>query len=118
MPTRSGCSRYNVIDVARGFAAIAGYDPADPLSEDVPVDNFLPSIRDGIEGIRVGIPKTFYFENCQPDVVARVQAASKVIEACGARLVDIDLKGAEEARVATMPQICSPSTWPICTAMA
>jgi aspartyl-tRNA(Asn)/glutamyl-tRNA(Gln) amidotransferase subunit A len=91
--------------VARGFAAIAGYDPADPLSEDVPVDNFLPTLRDGIEGIRVGIPKTFYFENCQPDVVARVQTASKVIEACGARLVDIDLKGAEEARVATMPQL-------------
>jgi aspartyl-tRNA(Asn)/glutamyl-tRNA(Gln) amidotransferase subunit A len=100
-----GMLAYNVTDVARGFAAIAGYDPADPLSEDVPVDNFLPALRDGIEGIRVGIPKTFYFENCQPDVVARVQAASKVIEACGARLVDIDLKGAEEARVATMPQI-------------
>src|SRR3984957_13283470 len=100
-----GMLAYNVVDVARGFAAIAGYDPADPLSEDVSVDNFLPTLHGGIEGIRVGIPKTFYFENCQPDVVARVQAASKVIEACGARLVDIDLKGAEEARVATMPHL-------------
>jgi aspartyl-tRNA(Asn)/glutamyl-tRNA(Gln) amidotransferase subunit A len=100
-----GMLAYNVVDVARGFAAIAGYDPADPLSEDVPVDNFLPTLRDGIEGIRVGIPKTFYFENCQPGVVERVQDAAKVIESCGARLVDIDLKGAEEARVATMPQL-------------
>ena len=95
----------SVPDVARGFAAIAGYDPADSFSEDVPVDNFLPTLRDGIDGVKVGIPKTFFFENCQPDVVARVQAASKVIEACGAQLVDIDIKGAEEARVATGPTL-------------
>jgi len=57
--------------VARGFAAIAGYDPADSFSEDVPVDNFLPTLRDGIAGVRVGIPRTFYYENCEPDVVAR-----------------------------------------------
>jgi aspartyl-tRNA(Asn)/glutamyl-tRNA(Gln) amidotransferase subunit A len=100
-----GMLAYNVTDVARGFASIAGYDPEDPLSEDIPVANFLPSLRDGIEGIRVGIPKTFYFDNCQPDIVTRVEAASKVIENCGARLVDIDLEGAEEARVATMVQL-------------
>jgi aspartyl-tRNA(Asn)/glutamyl-tRNA(Gln) amidotransferase subunit A len=95
----------NVSDVARGFAAIAGYDPEDPQSEDVPVDNFLPTLPDGIENVRIGIPKTFYFENCEPDVAARVQAAGKVMEACGARLVDIDIKGAEEVRVATGPTI-------------
>jgi aspartyl-tRNA(Asn)/glutamyl-tRNA(Gln) amidotransferase subunit A len=92
-----------VPDVARGYAAIAGYDPNDSQSEDVPVDNFLPTLRDGIAGIRVGIPKSYYYEECEPDVVARVQEAQKVIEACGAKLVDIDVKGAAEARVATMP---------------
>jgi aspartyl-tRNA(Asn)/glutamyl-tRNA(Gln) amidotransferase subunit A len=102
-----GMLAYNVADVARGFAAIAGYDPADSFSEDVPLENFLPSLRDGISGVRVGIPKTFYFENCEPDVVARVQEAAKVIEAAGAHLVDIDLHGAEEARVATGPVLLS-----------
>ena len=102
-----GMLAYGVADVARGFAAIAGYDPADSLSEDVPVDNFLPTLRDGISGLRVGIPKTFYYEDCEPDVVARVQEAAEVMEACGARLVDIDLKGAEEARVATGPTLLS-----------
>jgi aspartyl-tRNA(Asn)/glutamyl-tRNA(Gln) amidotransferase subunit A len=94
-----------VPDVARGFAAIAGYDPDDSFSEDVPVDNFLPSLFDGIDGIRVGIPKSFFYENCQPDVVARVQEATRVIEACGAILVDIDIEGAEETRVATGPTL-------------
>jgi len=100
-----GMLAYNVADVARGFAAIAGYDPADSFSEDVPLDNFLPTLRDGIAGARVGIPKSFYYEECEPDVVARVQAATKVLEACGAKLVDIDIKGAEEARVAAGPTL-------------
>jgi len=95
----------SVSDVARGFAAIAGYDPADWFSEDVPLPNFLPKIRDGIEGVRIGIPKTFYYEDCGPDVAERVQDATKMLEACGARLVDIDLKGAEEARVAAGPTL-------------
>ena len=94
-----------VPDVARGFAAIAGYDPDDSLSEDVPVENFLPTLRDGIENVIVGIPTSFFFDNCEPDVVARVNDAAKVIEACGATLVDIDIEGAEEARVATGPTL-------------
>ena len=101
----TGMLSRNVADVARGFAAIAGYDPTDPSSEDVPVGNFLPKLRDGIKGIKVGLPKSFYFENCEPDVVVRVFAASKVIEACGARLIDIDIQGAEDAREAGGPTL-------------
>ena len=100
-----GMMARSVADVARGFAAIAGYDPDDVQSEDVPVDNFLPTLRDGIEGVRIGIPKTFFYENCEPDVVKRVQEATKVLEACGAKLVDVEIKGAEETRVATGPTI-------------
>ena len=65
----------------------------------------MPTLRDGIENTRVGIPTSYYFENCQPDVVARVMEASKVIEAGGATLVDIEIEGAEEARVAAGPTI-------------
>jgi aspartyl-tRNA(Asn)/glutamyl-tRNA(Gln) amidotransferase subunit A len=100
-----GMMARSVADVARGFAAIAGYDPDDVQSEDVPVDNFLPTLRDGIDSVRIGIPKTFYYENCEPDVVKRVQEATKVLEACGAKLVDIEIQGAEETRVATGPTI-------------
>jgi aspartyl-tRNA(Asn)/glutamyl-tRNA(Gln) amidotransferase subunit A len=100
-----GMMARSVADVARGFAAIAGYDPDDVQSEDVPVDNFLPTLHDGIDGVRIGIPKTFYYESCEPDVVKRVQEATKVLEACGAKLVDIDIQGVEEARVAAGPTL-------------
>jgi aspartyl-tRNA(Asn)/glutamyl-tRNA(Gln) amidotransferase subunit A len=100
-----GMMARSVADVARGFAAIAGYDPDDVQSEDVAVDNFLPTLRDGIEGATIGIPKTFFYENCEPDIVKRVQEATKVLESCGARLVDIDIHGTEEARIAAGPTI-------------
>ena len=51
-----GMMARTVPDVARGFASIAGHDPEDSLSEDVPLENFLPTLRDGIENTRVGIP--------------------------------------------------------------
>ena len=79
--------------------------PTIRLARTCPVENFLPTLRDGIENARVGIPTTFFFENCEPDVVARVMEAAKVVEACGATLVDIDIEGAEEARVATGPTL-------------
>ncbi|MBV8150483.1 MAG: amidase [Candidatus Eremiobacteraeota bacterium] len=88
---------YGVPDVARAFAAIAGYDPADPLSTDHPAGNFLPSLGAGIEGIRIGVPRAFYFDDLQPDVGARVREAIRVLEACGARIIEIDLRGAPQA---------------------
>ena len=52
----------SVVDVARAFAAMAGFDPDDPASIDRPVENFLPALHDGIAGVRIGIPKRFFFE--------------------------------------------------------
>ena len=40
----------SVADVARLFAALAAYDPLDPVSRDLPLGNFLPRLDDGIEG--------------------------------------------------------------------
>ncbi|MBT6273057.1 MAG: amidase [Chromatiales bacterium] len=41
-----------VADVARIFAATAGYDDADPYSVDAPLGNFLSSLGAGVAGMR------------------------------------------------------------------
>ena len=89
---------YSVADIARTFAALSGLDPADPSSADRPVENFLPTIGDGIEGMRIGLPRRFFFEGLQPEVEASVLAAAHVLERAGAKLVDIDIAGIEEAQ--------------------
>ena len=85
-----------VEDVAAIFAVIAGYDDADPYSEDVMLPNFLPALGDGIAGRRIGIPRTHYFDGAAPAVAEAVRAAAAVLEGAGATLVDVDLPMAAE----------------------
>jgi len=96
-----------VQDVARIFAVIAGYDPGDPYSEDVPLDNFLPKLGDGIAGRKIGIPRNHYFTALGPGVGEAVMAAAQVLEAQGAILVDVDGPMAGEAHAQASRSIFS-----------
>ena len=92
---------YSVSDVARAFAAIAGYDPEDPNSVDAPLGNFLPTLRNGIAGLRIGLPRNFYFDGLQPAVAERLREAAAVLERAGATLVDVTVEDAEVAQART-----------------
>lgn len=86
----------SVTDVARIFAVIAGHDSRDPLSQDRPLENFLPRLTQPIEGVRIGMPRNFYFEDCHPEIEATVRQAADILEEAGAELVEIDVPGAAE----------------------
>ena len=88
----------SVADVARLFAVLAAYDPLDPLSRDLPLDNFLPRLDDGIEGVRIGLARNFFFEDVDGEVEAAVRAGAATLESLGAQLVDVTLPGAETAQ--------------------
>ncbi len=86
----------SVSDVARIFAVIAGHDARDPMSADRPLENFLPRLADPIEGVRIGIPRSFYLDDTHPEIEAAVRAAADVLTEAGAELVDIDVPGAAD----------------------
>ena len=86
----------SVADVARIFAVIAGHDARDPYAVSRPLENFLPTLNDGIEGVRIGIPRNFYFEDVHPDIDAATKKAIGVLESLGAELVEVDVPGASE----------------------
>ena len=87
-----------VADVARLFAALAAYDPLDHVSRDLPLENFLPHLGDGIAGVRVGLARNFFFEDIDGEVEAAVRAGARTLEALGAQLVEVTLPGAETAQ--------------------
>ena len=91
-----GPMAYRVEDVARMFAVLAGYDSQDPFCRDRPLENFLPTLDRGIEGVRVGIPTNFYYENIDAEVRDAVLRGADVLKALGAEIRDIRLNGAEE----------------------
>ncbi len=86
----------SVTDVARIFAVIAGYDSRDPWSINKPLLNFLPSLNDEIEGVKIGLPKFFYLENLNSDIEKLFHDAVNVLEGLGAEVVEIDVPGASE----------------------
>ena len=85
-----------VTDLARILAVIAGYDDADPVTVAKPLDNFLPRLDDGIAGVRIGIPRTGYFDGADDSVATAINAAAKVLEGLGATLVDVDVPGMQQ----------------------
>ena len=88
---------YHVSDVARAFAAIAGYDPRDPLSAQRVLDDVLCTLKGGVAGLRIGVPAQFYFDDTQPDVAQAVLDAVRTFETCGATIRTVALDGAAQA---------------------
>lgn len=87
-----------VSDVARIFAAIAGHDPADPISVDRPVPNFLATLNEPVKGLRVGIMRRWFFDDLDPEIAAAMERAIEVFRRLGVEFVDIDLVEPENAQ--------------------
>jgi aspartyl-tRNA(Asn)/glutamyl-tRNA(Gln) amidotransferase subunit A len=93
-----------VEDCAIVLQAIAGIDPNDASSSDVPVPDYRAGLRDGVHGLRIGLPDTFFFDDIDHEVEAAVQAAAKTIESLGATVETITPPYADDlpAAVATI----------------
>src|SRR5438093_10348735 len=57
-----------VEDCALLLQALAGHDPADPASSREPVADYLVPLGQGIRGLRVGVPRAYFFEGVDAEV--------------------------------------------------
>lgn len=87
----------HVRDIARVFTAVAQHDPEDPSSKNSPKPT-LPTDWGDIRGIRVGIPKNFFFDDIAPDVRTSIEYAAAELVALGAQLVPVELHDVERAQ--------------------
>jgi aspartyl-tRNA(Asn)/glutamyl-tRNA(Gln) amidotransferase subunit A len=76
---------------------MAGYDRDDPHAVEHPFDEPRGALDAGVAGLRVGLPRRFFFEDVDPAIAANTQAAADVLAGLGAEVVDVDLHGADEA---------------------
>jgi aspartyl-tRNA(Asn)/glutamyl-tRNA(Gln) amidotransferase subunit A len=84
-----------VKDLALMLSVMAGHDPLDETTADVPVPDYVAALTGEIRGMRVGVPKNYFFDDVQPHVAEAVQAALKTLEAQGASLVEVTIPDAE-----------------------
>lgn len=80
-----------VEDAALMLNAIAGYDQADPTTQDVPVDDYSRATRLPVSRLRIGIPRDSFFENVDPEVANVVASAIDVLKRLTASVVDVQI---------------------------
>jgi aspartyl-tRNA(Asn)/glutamyl-tRNA(Gln) amidotransferase subunit A len=80
-----------VRDAAATYAAMAGLDPRDSTSADLPVGDVLGELETPIAGLRVGIPKQYVSDANDAAVNEAVAKAADAYRAMGATIVDADL---------------------------
>ncbi len=81
----------DVKDNALLLQAIAGYDPKDSTSANLPVPDYLNFLGKDIKGMKVGIPKEYIQSGLNADVKNSLDHAVKILESLGAKSQQISL---------------------------
>jgi len=81
----------DVEDCALVMNVIGGHDPADSTSANVPMPDFTAKLKDGIKGLKVGIPKEYFVGGIDHEVYTSMMEAIDVLKGLGAEMVDVSL---------------------------
>jgi aspartyl-tRNA(Asn)/glutamyl-tRNA(Gln) amidotransferase subunit A len=87
----------DVEDIALGLNVLSGRDPQDSTSVDLPVPDYTKALRDDVKDIRIGLPKEYYTDALNPEMREKIDAAIKVLEGQGAKVVEVSLPHTEYA---------------------
>ncbi len=113
----------SVRDAAAMLQVLAGYDAGDPASIDTLVPDYAAALDRLPPGLRIGVPRSFFFDDLHPEVAASIDKAIKVFPGLHAEIRDIKLEvptdrtlsSAEawafhEPMVARSPELYQPAT--------
>lgn len=107
-PTYGRCSRWGVVafassldhpgpfartveDAALLLRSMAGYDPKDSTSADVPLPDFEAACMRDIRGLRVGVPREYRVDGMQSEIEVLWQRGLTWLRDAGAEIVDVSL---------------------------
>jgi aspartyl-tRNA(Asn)/glutamyl-tRNA(Gln) amidotransferase subunit A len=83
----------SVEDAAIAMTVMAGHDPGDPASADLPVPDFRADLERGVAGLRIGVPRAFFAEHPALTFEARqaIDRALGLLREGGAQVEDVGL---------------------------
>jgi aspartyl-tRNA(Asn)/glutamyl-tRNA(Gln) amidotransferase subunit A len=81
----------DVRDAAMMLQIIAGHDPLDSTSADVPVPDYQKALKFNLRGMKVGVPMEFFAEGLDPEVELAVRTAIIKMQELKAEIREIAL---------------------------
>jgi aspartyl-tRNA(Asn)/glutamyl-tRNA(Gln) amidotransferase subunit A len=78
-------------DLAMLMNAMAGFDARDSTSLERPAEDYTRDRDLPLAGLRIGLPREYFSDGVEPDVLARVREAIRWFESQGAKAIDIEL---------------------------
>lgn len=82
----------DVTDAAILMNAIAGHDPSDSTSANVPVPDYMKALKkQDVKKLRIGLPKEYFAEGLHPEVEQAVRQAVAVLQELGGDIKEISL---------------------------
>jgi aspartyl-tRNA(Asn)/glutamyl-tRNA(Gln) amidotransferase subunit A len=96
-----------VRDVAILLQAIAGYDPDDPASADVPTEDYPAQLEGGISGWKVALASDEFFTRADEQVLAALNVAADVFKQLGVQVIPVELPDGHAAAAANGNMVTS-----------
>jgi aspartyl-tRNA(Asn)/glutamyl-tRNA(Gln) amidotransferase subunit A len=107
-PTYGRVSRYGVIAYASSLdqvgpvtrdvsdcglmlGVVAGHDPKDSTSVDLPVPDYSKALSGEVKGLKIGLPREYFIEGLDPDVRKAMDEAVTTYQGLGAEIVEVSL---------------------------
>ena len=101
----------NARDAALFLEVMAGHDPLDPASADVPTDDYPGALDGDVRGLRIGVPRRFFFDHADAEIVDATHRVIDFLQRLGAEPKPIDVPSMEHVRtvsiVIQMPEALS-----------
>jgi aspartyl-tRNA(Asn)/glutamyl-tRNA(Gln) amidotransferase subunit A len=87
----------NVKDAATMLEVIAGHDPMDSTSADVPTASYAADCDRSVKGLRVGIPKEYFGAGLDQEIRESIERRIDALRAEGCEIVNVSLPHTEYA---------------------
>lgn len=90
-----GCLTKDVTDHALVMKVMAGHDPLDSTTLEIPVPNYTKALVPDIKRLKIGVPKEYFGEGIQAEVKRLTESAIKQMADLGASVKEISLPHTE-----------------------
>ena len=87
----------DVEDCANLLNVIAGHDKKDSTSANTPKKDYTKNLKDGVKGLKIGVPKEFFGEGINEEVRQNLQKTIEMYKQMGAEVEECTLDIADEA---------------------